>query len=162
MTKEMKIALIYWFGFLAVLLVASCKAVQTPPPTSQENSVVKITRNREILDSIKLMVGKVNTGKPECDSVAQATIDRLLGQLALSKSSGNNAVKIDYDRIKKMLNINYSIGETQDRTADRFFKVTQYVPARLTKEQTYSMWIGRILAICLIAWLLMKIGKRFL
>lgn len=76
---------------------------------------VKVTAiNKAILDSLIIQVSKVKTIKPECDSVAQATLDQLLRQLNSRKKSGDNEIGIYYDDIKKMIVAWQKVEQTQN------------------------------------------------
>jgi hypothetical protein len=75
---------------------------------------VKTTQvNKEILDSLVIKIGKVATAKPECDSITQATLDRVLSQLNSRKKSGDNEAKIYYDELLKQIIVILKQGETK-------------------------------------------------
>lgn len=155
--------LIYWFLFLALLLgfsamMISCKPAQQIQEQNQTDTVV----NREMTDSLRVSIGNVQTGRPDCDSLAQAAFDRLLSQLSLQRTSGNNRLSIDYDRIRKMLVVNTKVGETTDTKETKHFLVNRYIAAQMTKEEKFNLWAGRALWILLFGWIAAKIGKRFL
>lgn len=68
--------------------------------------------NKEILDSLIIQLAKVKTAKPECDSVAQATLDQVLKQLNNRKKSGDNEAGIYYDELKNQILVWQKIAET--------------------------------------------------
>lgn len=155
--------LIYWFLFLALLLgfsamMISCKPTQQIQEQNRTDTVV----NREMTDSVRVSIGNVQTGRPDCDSVAQAAFDRILSQLSVERTSGNNRVSIDYDKIRKMLVVNSKVGETTDTKETKHFLVNRYIAAQMTKEEKFNLWAGRALWILLFGWIAAKIGKRFL
>ena len=71
--------------------------------TYKSDSLKVTVVNQAVLDSLFIQVSKVKTLKPECDSITQITLDQLLVQLNSKKKSGENAMGIYYDTIKKMI-----------------------------------------------------------
>lgn len=155
--------LVYWFLFLALLLgfsmfLVSCKPAQEVREQHRNETVV----NRAMTDSVRLSVGKVQTGRPDCDSVAQVAFDRMLSMLSMERTSGNNRLSIDYDRIRKMIVVNTEVGETTDTKETKHFLVNRYIAAQMTKEEKFNLWAGRAMWLLLFGWIAAKIGKRFL
>lgn len=133
----MKTALAYFFSFLIILLfsslfLVSCKSKQPLQETKETTTVNHdsifqsrvITRNKAIIDSLKIVIGKIHTDKPECDSVCQIAIDRLLSQLNSKKTSGDNSVETNYNTKDKSLNVNTKVGETKNDVQVKYYKIT--------------------------------------
>lgn len=158
-------AIAYFFALLTILLgssifLVSCKAKQLPPDTHTEISKQKdssshiktIDNSKAIIDSLSIVIGKIKTAKPECDSVTQVAIDNLLRTLNTSKQSGDNGYKIKYDELLKRLDLVIKIGPTKNEVTkdfkskdvfyDRFITKTITVKERLPKWQLYLMIIG--------------------
>lgn len=74
----------------------------------------KVTEvNKAIIDSLIIVIAKVKTAKPECDSITQTTLDNVLAQLNTRKKSGDNEAGIYYDKLKKMIVIYSKLAETK-------------------------------------------------
>jgi hypothetical protein len=161
----MKKAIAYFFALLMILLISSmflisCKSKQLPPDThteisKQKDSIshIQITDNsKAIIDSLSIVIGKIKTDKPECDSVTQAAIENLLQSLNTSKQSGDNSYKIKYNDLLKRLDLVIKIGATKNEVTkdykskdifyNRFITKTITVKAPLPKWQLYLMIIG--------------------
>ena len=109
--------------FLFFILFQSCAAkpidnIHTIERTNDHKiDTVKLTEiNKAILDTLIIKVAKVKTAKPECDSIAQATIDQLLKQLNTSKKSGYNDAKVYYDSILKQIVVAIKVGQTENKS----------------------------------------------
>jgi PBP1b-binding outer membrane lipoprotein LpoB len=96
--------------FMLTLLMNGCASKPLEKTHTIERVVtykadsLKVTVvNQAVLDSLFIQVSKVKTLKPECDSITQMTLDQLLVQLNSKKKSGDNAMGIYYDTIKKMI-----------------------------------------------------------
>lgn len=122
----MKKAIAYFFSLLIILFfsslfLVSCKAkkpleTKTEATTINHDSINKsrvITRNAQIIDSLKIVIGRIYTDKKECDSICQIAVDRLLSQLNTKKKSGENSFGAYYDSKDKSLNFNAQIGATK-------------------------------------------------
>jgi hypothetical protein len=102
--------LVLAFVFMLTLLMNGCASKPLEKTHTIERVVtykadsLKVTVvNQAVLDSLFIQVSKVKTIKPECDSITQMTLDQLLMQLNSKKKSGDNAMGIYYDTIKKMI-----------------------------------------------------------
>jgi hypothetical protein len=161
----MKKALAYFFALLMILLVSSiflvsCKTKQLQPDMHTEivkqkdsSSHTQTTdNNKAIIDSLILAIGKIQTAKPECDSVAQLAVENFIKTLNTSKKSGDNSYEIKYNELLKRLEIVMKIGATKnikkqdylikEISSDRFITKTITVKAPLAKWQLYLMIIG--------------------
>jgi hypothetical protein len=162
MNKYMIKPLLYWVAFLAILLCmcfVSCgkkpmpgtdKVITDVIKTSRDSSNV-IDRNLAVIDSLKAYIGAIRTARPECDSVCQATVDRLLSQLNTQKTSGNNSYGFYYDEYKKVLTAYTKLGETINqktnvaKASDRqtTVKITTTIQVAYTPAyMKYSAWFG--------------------
>lgn len=158
-------AIAYFFALLMILLgssifLVSCKAKQLPPDTQTEifnqkdsSSHTQTTNHsKAIIDSLILAIGKIQTAKPECDSVAQLAVENFIKTLNTSKKSGDNSYEIKYNELLKRLEIVMKIGATKNQVTtdfqikevykDRFIRKTITVKERLPKWQLYLMIIG--------------------
>lgn len=111
--------LIFISAILLCFILNGCKSKPIESTHAIERIIehhtdsVKVKQvNKAILDSLIIQIGKVKTAKPECDSIAQATLEQVLKQLNSRKKSGDNEAGIYYDEIKKMLVAYQKIGET--------------------------------------------------
>lgn len=161
----MKKAISYFFLLLMILLISSillisCKAKPIAQDTHTEilkqkdtTSHIKITDNsKAIIDSLSIVIGKIKTAKPECDSVTQIAIDNLLQTLNTSKQSGDNGYNLKYNQLLKRLDLVIKIGATKNEITkdyksknvfyDRFITKTISLKQRLPKWQLYLMIIG--------------------
>lgn len=107
--------------FMLTLLMNGCASKPLEKTHTIERVVtykadsLKVTVvNQAVLDSLFIQVSKVKTLKPECDSITQITLDQLLVQLNSKKKSGENAMGIYYDTIKKMIVGWQKMAETQN------------------------------------------------
>lgn len=120
--KNHQILNVYYFAVVVfvALLIFGCKTKYIKDSTVTNSEKVDtlqyyriIERNNAINDSLKIVIGNISTGRKECDSVCQIAIDNLLSQLNTKKTSGSNSSSVAYDKAKKELNVNTSVGETE-------------------------------------------------
>ena len=116
-------AIILLFTFLAVLFCTGCKSVHPPVvetittttnTAKTETTQIFVNRNKAIIDSLKLVIGKYKTAKPECDSITNAAIADVLSRINSSKSSGDNKLGFYYDKLNQTLVAYGQIAETLD------------------------------------------------
>lgn len=108
---------------LSVGLLTGCKSSQ-PVATSNSENIKKeilenrtekeVIKNQAIIDSLKILIGQIKTSRPECDSIANAEIKKLLSRLNNKKTSGNNSYGIYFDELKNELVSYAQIAETQN------------------------------------------------
>ncbi len=113
------LTLIFWIFILFQGCAAKPKEnIHTIERTNDHkiDSVKSTEINKAILDTLIIKVAKVKTAKPECDSIAQATIDQLLKQLNTSKKSGYNEAKVYYDSILKQIVVAIKVGQTENKS----------------------------------------------
>lgn len=110
--------------FLGFIITTGCKTSQPVVVNSSENTnkeiekviiTNEIVKNQEIIDSLKIQISKIKTIRPECDSIANAEILKLLKLINHKKQSGNNNFGVYFDELKKELVAYAKISETKDK-----------------------------------------------
>lgn len=105
------------FGCASKKPIESSHTIERIIETKTDSSKI-IEVNKAIIDSLIIAIAKVKTAKPECDSIAQATLDNVLAQLNSRKKSGDNEAVIYYDKVKKQIVLWQKLGETKtEKTA---------------------------------------------
>lgn len=170
-------SLIIWFVFLTVIAVCtSCKSVQTPVvetlKTVEKNNLtdttkILVNRNKAIVDSLKIVIGKYKTAKPDCDSITNAAITDVLSRINSNKSSGDNRLGFYYDKLNQTLVAYGQIAETLESIKSsksvqkEYYNINHTKPiiveAQFTKEQTFNLWVGRIFWLGLIAFVIWRL-----
>ena len=168
--ENKKIAMFLIFASLnisckTVLPIAETKTVETSKIIVANDSTKTIDKSLAIRDSLNIIIGDLNTGKRECDSLCKIEIERLLSQLNSYKQSGNNSSQIKYDKTTKSISVITNIGETTNKktntntikTIDNNKSTVKpiIVDKPFTKEQKFNLWTGRIF------WLLLICGLSF-
>ena len=118
------LALNILFIIALILLASSCKTVQPINHVYNEKEInydsifqaKSIEINKAIIDSLTIALGKVQTGRKDCDSVCQIALDNVLARLNIKKQSGDNAYDIRYDAATNTLYINNKIGATENKS----------------------------------------------
>lgn len=161
-----KTSLRYWFAMLLILLLASffvvsCKAKKQPETTHTIERIIEMRNDtisqkeisKAITDSLFLKIQEIKSSKPECDSIINAEIKKLLQQIASKKQSGDNQLGFYYDELNNMLvaygSISESINEKlkileslKDKEKDK--KVVEIPVEYIPKWVKYLAWIGGI------------------
>lgn len=176
---RLKFALI-WFGFLFILLVmSSCKSKQAAQNSvaqkhykfAFDSSVVKVTRTLGSIDSLFFYVPRVKLIKPECDSICQEKIDEILSNINSKKINGGNSSGFYYDKYKKMLvaysNLKGSVdsisNSKKSSTENKYFNITKTITVnKLTKEQNFNVWTGRLFWLALFVYSVVKIRSKII
>jgi len=171
MSTELKKALVWWFG--ALLMIAALTTMvrcAKPPMASTATSIDKAVleshdrvketdRNKEILDSLKMYIAKIQTGRPDCDSVCQVAVDRLLEQLNVQKMSGDNSYSLLYDKYTRLLTFAAKVGETKNekevietlKTVTTTIYQTRTIPVKYVPDfWKYSAYLGWAAAVYLL------------
>ena len=78
------------------------------------DSVKFLQVNQGIMDSLFLKIAKVETAKPECDSITRATVNQILRQLNSRKKSGDNEMGIYFDELKNQIIAWQKLAQTQN------------------------------------------------
>ena len=114
-----RLQIIILFICLSVVVVG-CKAkpiISTNNKETEKTSEIikeKTTDNNlAVIDSLKILIQRVKTSKPECDSITNAKIDELLLQINSKKISGENSFGVYYDKLKKELIAYANLGATK-------------------------------------------------
>ncbi|MDL2143577.1 hypothetical protein QQY79_13685 [Flavobacterium tructae] len=106
--------------------------------SQKKDSVKSIVINGEINDTLKIQVPKVQTVKPECDSVTKAELERILKLLNSSKKSGYNESGIYYDSLKNQILAWQRIAQTKNENTvankEKIYikgdKLIKYIPVK--------------------------------
>ncbi|WP_163398143.1 hypothetical protein [Flavobacterium fluviatile] len=109
---------------IVLILLVSCKSKQPIKEVYKEKEInydsifhAKNTEiNKAIIDSLTIALGKVQTGRKDCDSVCQIALDNVLARLNIKKQSGDNSYDIRYDAATNTLYINNKIGATANKS----------------------------------------------
>ena len=169
--------LAWWFVFLLVLLLCSCKS-QKPieNKTDQkhfkfqfDSSVVKVIQTPDSNDSLFVSIPSIKLAKPECDSICQAKIDEILKGINTKKTNGKNASGFYYDKYKNIIvAFNNLKGSTDSiiknkKSNKEYFEITKtktLIVNILTKEQLINLWIGRLFWVAFLVWGVLKIRNK--
>ena len=132
----MKKAFIFWFVFLALLVISSyiltsCHStkpisdIEKHDSISKSSSVIRFTntldRTLAIKDDFRFTFQKITTGATkvkDCDSLCNERVKEALESINTSKSSGNNSYKLYYDKFNNQLVLTTSLGETVSKQKD--------------------------------------------
>lgn len=116
--------LIVMFGFFAIASTAFSCATKAPIESTHtverileiKTDSVKVTEvNRAISDSLILNIPVVKTSNPQCDSITQNELNRVLGLLNTYKKSGQNETRIYYNPKKNQIVAWQKIPETKNQ-----------------------------------------------
>lgn len=118
MKKTVNIIILF---FIISVVVTSCSSAKkiTKEDTLIENeikrsdSVINKVVNQEINDQLITSVSQSQTGNASLDRLVNAKVDEILSKLNTSKNSGVNSYRLIYDKIKKQLEFNAKIAQTQ-------------------------------------------------
>ncbi len=173
--KYFRRALFFFAACIILVLWMSCAPKKSLPSVDQTDITIKnrelyneVDRNKAIVDSLMIYIGRIKTGRPECDSVCQETVNKLLSQLNTKKSSGDNSYGIFYDKYNQMLTMYANLAETVNQKSELkenndhyFLKTTKIpVPANFSKEQEFNIWVGRLFWVFLLIAIAFWIRKK--
>jgi hypothetical protein len=119
MNKIFQIIILFFIFSLVIISCSSAKKL-TKEDTLIENefnrndSIKNTVVNKEINDKLITSVIQSQTGNASLDSLVNAKIDEILSKLNTSKNSGDNSYNLIYDKIKRQLEFNARIAQTQD------------------------------------------------
>lgn len=121
--------------------------------------------NGAIEDTLKIQIPKVQTSKPECDSITQGELDRILKMLDSRKKSGDNESGVYYDRLKKQIVAWQKIAQTKNEntvtnTKTIYLKADQlikYVPVKYIPLWVKILAFTGGLAIVFLCWRIARI-----
>jgi len=119
MNKVFQIIILF---FIFSLVITSCSSAKklTKEDTLIENeinrndSIKNTVVNKEINDKLITSVIQSQTGNASLDSLVNAKVDEILSKLNTSKNSGDNSYNLIYDKIKRQLEFNARIAQTQE------------------------------------------------
>ncbi|MBS7231732.1 hypothetical protein KHA90_11910 [Flavobacterium psychroterrae] len=131
----------------------------------KKDSVKSIVINGAINDTLKIQVPKVQTAKPECDSITKAELQRVLKLLNSRKKSGDNESGIYYDSLRNQIIAWQKIAQTKNESTAtnkktvyiKGDKLIKYVPVKYI-----PMWVKILafiggLAIVFLCWRIARI-----
>lgn len=128
------------FVFLSIAIIG-CKAkpiISTNTKETEKTSeIIKVKttdNNLAVIDSLKILIQKVKTSKPECDSITNAKIDELMLQINSKKISGDNSFGIYYDKLRKELIAYAKIGATKTEVTSNHNYKTEILKEVSVKE----------------------------
>jgi biopolymer transport protein ExbD len=113
--------LLIYFALCIVLHGCASKPIQNNRTietvvTHKKDSIKTTVINNAVNDTLKIQVPKIQTAKPECDSITKAEVERVLELLNTSKKSGDNETGIYYDNLKNQIIAWQKIAETKNET----------------------------------------------
>lgn len=108
-------------AILFVLVSCGKRPVESKHTTERiiehrKDSIVNREISKPIIDSLFIRLSKIKTAKPECDSITNAEIHKLLKQIASLKKSGDNELGFYFDEIQNML---VAYGKTGQSLSER-------------------------------------------
>jgi biopolymer transport protein ExbD len=121
-TKLFLKVLLFTLFYLALCIVLhGCKAkpmentheVETVI-ASKKDSVKTTVISGAINDTLKIQLPKIQTAKPECDSITKAELQRVLQLLNSRKKSGDNEAGIYYDSLRNQIIAWQKIAQTKN------------------------------------------------
>lgn len=154
--------------FSVLIFATSCKTskpIITNTTETNKKEIEKIivtnevVKNKEIIDSLKISISKIKTVRPECDSITNAEIIKLLKLINSKKQSGENTYGIYFDEIKNELVSYAKIGETKDQKIKQLnsklliesLKKQKEIPVKYTpKYVQYLAYFGLLALIILV------------
>ncbi len=161
-----------------ILFITSCgrKHIQTVTTIKEKDSIShelqsKSNTNKAIAEAIYIPVPIIKTIKPDCDSIAQAELERALERMNYEKVSGDNRFKLLYNKYNKLLTVQANIAETKSDTIiinDTKVKyvtkeVEREIPVRYTPWYIlYPAYFGFFCAFLIICWIIKKIYSLWL
>ena len=119
MNKIVRIITLFFFFSLVFTSCSLAKKI-TKEDTLIENEIKRVDSlkntviNEEINDKLITSVMQSQTGNASFDSLVNAKVDEVLSKLNTSKNSGDNSYNLIYDKIKRQLEFNARIAQTQD------------------------------------------------
>jgi hypothetical protein len=135
----------------------------------KRDSIKKTIINKAIDDKLITPIVQSQTGNSVFDSVVNAKVDEILSKLNTSKNSGDNNYKLIYDKLKKQLEFNVQIAQTQNenttvknekvKTIIQVKKIPVVVEKPLSKLEKFLMGLG-ILALLYIGFKTIALIKK--
>jgi uncharacterized FlaG/YvyC family protein len=156
-----------------IFLTSSCKSPKVQNTHTIEkivathyDSVAILSKIEAINDSLFVKIGEIKTANPDCDSITNAEIKKLLQQVNSLKKSGNNELGFYYDEHNKMLvaygkiaeqlnsNIQTNNVQTEKETDKEIVEIpVQYIP-------TFMKWLAG-LGVAFFLFLVWRFSKIF-
>lgn len=113
--------LLVYFAICVVLQGCASKPIESNRTIEtvinhKKDSIKTTVINNAINDTLKIQIPKIQTAKPECDSITKAEVQRVLQLLNSSKKSGDNEAGIYYDSLKNQIIAWQKIAQTKNET----------------------------------------------
>jgi hypothetical protein len=113
--------LLIYFALCIALQACASKPIQNNRAietvlTHKKDSIKRVVISNAVNDTLKIQVPKIQTIKPECDSITKAEVERVLELLNTSKKSGDNETGIYYDSLKNQIIAWQKIAQTKNET----------------------------------------------
>ncbi|MDL2141174.1 hypothetical protein QQY79_01470 [Flavobacterium tructae] len=117
----LKVVLFIAFYFALCIALHGCKAKPMENThkvetfiVSKKDSIKTTVISGAINDTLKIQLPKVQTAKPECDSITKLELQRVLQLLDSRKKSGDNETGIYYDSLRNQIVAWQKIAETKN------------------------------------------------
>ena len=128
----MKKVILFLISVWILFFVESCSVFNTGKKSEKETTVkesfIKTSNkqkdstkeilnkvNKAINDNLKIAIDEVRTTDEEFNKKCSAEIDRILSQINVEKSSGENNYQLYYDLERQVLELKLQIAETENR-----------------------------------------------
>lgn len=180
MCKSEKKAWLFWAIFLSVLMLTlGCKSTKDVSQNTEVNdyqfkldsSIVNTKITNPVLFEFEYKIPSISSGKAECDSICKKQLDEILSSINNRFKNGENELKISYDKYNRILKLYNKIKGSKDsinyriKVEKKYYKIKKTVTIRittnkLTNEQTFNLWVGRIFWLLLAAFIIYKIKTR--
>lgn len=155
----MRVTIVY---FLCILLLSSClgtkkivekKAIKntTEKVEVKKDSTNVVEKNRAIADKLDVAVPKAKTSDANFNKIVDEKVDEILAKLNTTKTSGDNSYRLYYNLLKRQVEFEAKIGETQNENTstnseEKTEKTTEevidtYIYKRVTTMPWY-LWVA--------------------
>lgn len=115
-----------------------------------------VEKNKSISDKLDLAVSKSKTNDADFNKKVDAKVDEILAKLNTTKTSGDNSYKLYYNLLKRQVEFEAKIGETQNETKETNTKET----SEKTLEEKTDEYISK--KITAIPWWLWFVALLYL
>ena len=128
---------------LLLILFGSC-STRKPISSHEIKTSNKLeVINQPINDKLFISIPEVRTINTDCDSLAQDAVNKFASSIKSEKTSGNNSVKIGFDKEKKAIAIETNVGETKNTEIVEVEKIKEVVIVKeCSKIVKIFAWIG--------------------
>jgi hypothetical protein len=145
----------YVIVFFTLIGCSTRKTIQSHEiKTSNKLEVI----NQPINDKLFISIPEVRTINTDCDSLAQDAVDKFASSIKSEKTSGNNSVKIGFDKEKKAIAIETNVGETKNT---EIVEVERIVEVVIVKECSKIVKIFALIGLFSVMFVIYKVVRRF-